>query len=213
MNDEQLKLIAAYHDGELDPAGERLAKTLIDNHPDARAYWEALGKLNGNLHAAFDPVVRQPIPFAIHATLSEIRKKRHHHLWVPLAQAASVALVAVLLVRQGALDRQMHDQLLQMQQQIAQLRQQTLENVPSGTSAAWVAPAGKARVEVTPVMTYRTGDNQFCREYEERIEFAHGVEMRRGIACRTGKALWPDLTAVPSAGSGAAGENGLGVDM
>jgi surface antigen len=79
-----------------------------------------------------------------------------------------------------------------MQQQIVQLRHQTLENVPSGTKASWVAPAGDARVDVIPVQTYRTPDNRYCREYEERIEDAQGVEIRRGIACRAGKAFWSD---------------------
>ena len=87
---------------------------------------------------------------------------------------------------------------LQMRQEIASLKHQTLENTPSGMAASWVAPVGQTRAEVTPLATFRTKDNRFCREYEERLEDANGVEIRRGVACRTGKGHCPDLTRRPS---------------
>ena len=59
--------------------------------------------------------------------------------------------------------------------------------------------------------TYRTADNRFCRKYEERIEDAHGVEIRHGIACRTGKGVWPDQASL-SVPADAAGR-GAGVNF
>ena len=56
---------------------------------------------------------------------------------------------------------------------------------------------------LAPLETYRTEANQFCRKYEERIEHADGVEVRRGIACRAGKRDWPDVagsTSLPESG-------------
>ena len=107
---------------------------------------------------------------------------------------ASMVLVAVLVVPQASMEQQMNEQLNLMRQEIALLRNDTLENVPSGKAASWVAQAGSARAEVTPLKTYRTTSDQYCREYEERIEDTQGVEIRRGIACRVAKGSWPDLT-------------------
>lgn len=189
MNDAQWQLLDAYHDGELGTDAAMEARRLIEGNPEAGRYLAALARLDHTLHRAFDPIMQQPTPVVLQM---QARPPRRHHLWIPMALAASLALVAVLVVRQVTVDRQFQDQLARMQQQIAQLRHQTLENVPSGTKASWVAPAGNARVDVTPVQTYRTPDNRYCREYEERVEDAQGVEIRRGIACRAGKALWSD---------------------
>lgn len=196
MKDEHETLLAAYVDGELDAVGRQSARRLIESDPGARAYVESLEHLNDQLRGSFGSVAREPVPAALRAVLQPPARPRQRH-WVPLALAASAALVVVLLVRQERIDGEMQEHLAMMQNQIAQLRQQTLENVPSGSSASWVEPAGMARVEVTPVKTYKTADNRFCREYEERVEDARGVELRRGIACRSGKADWPVETSMP----------------
>lgn len=199
MNEAQRELIAAYHDGELDTEANARARRLIETDPEAGRYLDKLARLDDTLRRAFDPVLERPVPTTIQ---SVIRRPRRHGLWFPTALAASLVLLAVtmVVVREVSVDQQIRDQLAQMQQQIAQLRNQTLENVPSGAKASWVAPAGKTRVEVMPVQTYKTPENRFCREYEERIEDAQGLEIRRGIACRAGKGLWPDeATAAPSA--------------
>lgn len=185
----QRDLIAAYHDGELGVDATLEARRLIETDPEAVRYLEKLEQLDKSLRQVFDPILNEEIPLTIQ---SVIRRQRRHHAWIPVALAASLALVAVLVVREVAVDRALNEQLAQMQLQIAQLRNQTLENVPSGRKASWFAPAGKTRVDVMPVQTYRTSENRFCREYEERIEDAQGVEIRRGIACRSGKAVWSE---------------------
>ena len=161
------------------------------------------------LREAFDPVLDEPIPLGLQAHGRRRRPGRLGSLVLPLALAASLVLVGILVMRQDMLDQQMQDQLSDLQQQVAQLRQQTLEHTPSGTAVSWEDPAGDLRAEVTPLQTYRTRDNSFCREYEERIEDAAGVEVRRGIACRVGKAQWPDrselgLAPPPAPGTGGA---------
>lgn len=199
MNEAQRELITAYHDGELGADASAQARRLIETDPEAGRYLEKLARLDNTLRRAFDPILERPVPTRIQ---SMVRGPQRHRLWLPAALAASLLLfaVAVAVVRQVTVDQQIQDQLAQVQQQIAQLRNTTLENIPSGTKASWVAPAGRTRVEVMPVQTYKTPENRFCREYEERIEDARGVEIRRGIACRAGKGLWPDeSTTEPSA--------------
>jgi len=202
MNDEQRVLISAYKDGELDAAQARSAQQLITHDAEAKKFWEELLELDRRLHSGFDPILDWPIPAKLLAAVEKPAKSHHSRLFVPLALAASLALVAILVVRQSALDQQMQDQLSMMKLEIAQLRNETLENIPSGSAASWIAPVGQTRAQVIPLKTYRAKGNQFCREYEERIEDARGVEVRRGIACRAGKSDWPDMAETPSAPSG-----------
>ena len=111
MNDEQRILLAAYHDGELDAVGRRAARKLVDSRADAKDYLASLEQADRALRAAFDPIVEEPIPAAMQAMLRNGKRRHFRQMIVPIALAASLALVAVLLVRQGALDQQMHDQL------------------------------------------------------------------------------------------------------
>ena len=204
MNDEQRALINAFNDGQLDEKGREAVKSLLAENAQARSYLKELVELDRLLRSTFDPVKQEPVPMRFRSLL---RKKRTHafsHYVVPAALAASLLLAAVLVIRQDTIDQQMQEQLLQMRQEIASLKHQTLENTPSGKAVSWVAPVGQTRAEVRPLATFRTKDNRFCREYEERLEDANGVEIRRGVACRTGKGHWPDLTRLPSGSTGSA---------
>ena len=202
MNDEQRALINGFNDGQLDETQHQAATALLAEDAEARSYLKELAELDRLLRSVFDPVKKESIPARFHPLLKTKRHQAFSRYVVPAALAASLLLAAVVVVRQDALDLQMQDQLLQMRQEIASLKHQTLENSPSGKAAYWVAPAGQTRAEVTPLKTFRTGDNRFCREYEERLEDALGVEIRRGIACRSGKGHWPDLTEIPSGSAG-----------
>lgn len=194
MRDDFRELITAYHDGELGPEASVDARQMIASNVEASRYYEALKRSDDLLRQAFDPILDKPIPKGFDFSL----RRQHVSRWIPMALAASVAVIAVLVVRQGQFDRQFHERFDEMQRELAALRNQTLEDTPSGTSATWIMPSGESRVEVVPVKTYRTTDNRYCREYEERITDADGVEIRRGIACRVGKGNWPDEPAMYS---------------
>ena len=204
MNDEQRELINAYNDGQLDDKEREFVKELLAQNAHARAYLDELVEVDRLLRTAFDPIQQQPVPARFKALLQKKRSHAFSHYVVPAALAASLLLAVVLVIRQDTIDQQMREQLLQMRQEIASLKHQALENTPSGKAASWVAPVGRTRAEVTPLATFRTKDNRFCREYEERLEDANGVEIRRGVACRTVKGHWPDLTRPPSGSAGTA---------
>jgi anti-sigma factor RsiW len=192
MNDEQRQSIAAYVDGELSPIESQSVRELLDADSEARAYRQKLENLNRQLKGTFDPVARAPLPVAMQQLLAP-RGSRWTQWIMPVALAASLGVIAVLLVRMNALDQSLRGQLAQIQSQMSLLRAQTLENVASGKVASWSAPVGNTRIEVEPVRTYRTADKRFCREYVERVEESGAVEVRKGIACRTGKAKWSDI--------------------
>ena len=198
MKEDSKELIVAYHDGELGPDASAEARRLIETDPEARRYYEAVKHSDDLLRHAFDPILDKPVPRAIDSAVRRLNRRQQASRWMPIALAASVAVIAVLLVRQEQFDQGLQEQFAQMQREITKLRYQTLENTPSGGVATWVSPSGDSRSDVTPVKSYRTSDNRYCREYEERITDKKGVEVRRGIACRVGKANWPDEPALPS---------------
>ena len=204
MNDEQREQINAFNDGQLDEKASEAVTILLAENAQARSYLKELVELDRLLRAAFDPVAKEPVPIRFQSLLKKKRNHAFSYYVVPTALAASLLLATVLAIKQDKIDQQMEDQLLQIRQEIASLKHQTLENTPSGKAASWVAPVGQTRAEVTPLKTFRTKDNRFCREYEERLEDANGVEIRRGIACRTEKGHWPDLTRKPSGSAGSA---------
>jgi surface antigen len=210
MNDDQRQLINAFNDGQLDELQEENVKRILARDPEARAYLEELAGLDDLLQSTFNPISREPVPPRLYPLLKRRRRSGFSHRFVPMALAAGLLLAAVVIYRQEVVDRQMREQLLQMGQDIAALRHRALENVPSGEVVSWTAPVGLTRAEVMPLKTYRTSDSRFCREYEERIEDADGIEIRRGVACRAGKEHWPDLTQVPSAAARDPAENGGG---
>lgn len=193
MNDIQRALINAYNDGQLDQKESETVKNLLAEDAEARSYLRELVELDRLLRSTFEPVIREPMPARFHTTLHQEPRHNLSRYVVPFALAASLVLAVTLVMRQDAIDQQMQEQLLQMRQEIASLKHQALENTPSGEAVSWVAPVGQTRAEVKPLKTFRTKDNRFCREYEERLEDSSGVEIRRGIACRSGKGHWPDL--------------------
>ncbi|MDJ0738445.1 MAG: RT0821/Lpp0805 family surface protein [Gammaproteobacteria bacterium] len=198
MNEEQRLLINAYSDGETDRLSTARARELIHADADAHAYWQSLQHTDELLRDAFAPIADAAVPARFDAVIDAARPRWRMRQFAPLAAAASLALVVVMLAREHSVTEQMDAQLAQMRGELAALKNHTLENKPSGSPGSWIAPVGFARAEVTPLQTYRTRDNRFCREYEERVEDASGVEIRRGIACRVGKGDWPDVADAPS---------------
>ncbi len=216
MNDEQCALINAFNDGQLDDVQAENVKRWLAQDPGARAYLQEVARLDRRLADAFNPVMQKPMPAGLVALLQQKRRRRLSRVVVPVAVAASLALTAVLVVRQDALQRQleMQQQLLQMSEEVASLRHRALENTASGDVVSWSAPVGLTRAEVRPLQTYRTADSQFCRSYEERVEDANGVEIRRGVACRAGKGVWSDLAqTVPGDKGDAAGGPRTGINL
>ena len=208
MNDQQCELLNAFNDGQLDEAGAAKARKLLEEDAAARAYLERIAVLDSRLRETFDPIAREPLPPQLWTLFRHRQRRRFVQQFVPLAVAASLLLAALVVLRPDSTgDEQLRQQLMQMQQDIAQLRYRALENIPSGKVASWTATAGLTRAEVVPLKTFRTANDRFCREYEERIEDANGVEIRRGIACRAEKGYWPDL-ATDSAATGNGGFDG-----
>src|SRR5262249_2552934 len=61
----------------------------------------------------------------------------------------------------------------------------------SGAPLEWQSSGARAHGAVPPTRTFRSATGEWCREYEEMVQYDDGtVEHRRGIACRTGDGEW-----------------------
>ncbi|EAV42706.1 17 kDa surface antigen precursor [Stappia aggregata IAM 12614] len=69
--------------------------------------------------------------------------------------------------------------------------QAALEKSVSGNARSWKNPSSGASGTATPLKTWKNNSGDFCRSYRERIKLADGNTIsRRGVACRTGNAVW-----------------------
>lgn len=82
-----------------------------------------------------------------------------------------------------------------------------LESTPSGTTASWKSPDGRHSISVTPVKTFRSRSQQFCRQFS--MELVVDGFSRRGnsVACRGAGGNWtytsPRVRVRMPAGGGA----------
>jgi surface antigen len=65
-----------------------------------------------------------------------------------------------------------------------------LENVVSGTPVSWKSPDGELAVKVTPVRTYRNGEDQYCREFQRELSHGQRTDVQHGLSCREGDGVW-----------------------
>lgn len=88
MDDVTEEDLHAYVDGALQPERQRRVKAYLGTHPEAAARVAAWQRQKGALHAAFDPVLDEPIP----PRLQDIRAPR------PWRHAAALAWLALGVV-------------------------------------------------------------------------------------------------------------------
>lgn len=67
--------------------------------------------------------------------------------------------------------------------------QQALEDNASGTTVEWHNPTTGGGGDVTPVRTFRSADNEWCREYAYSASGKH-AETRHAVACRERSGKW-----------------------
>jgi surface antigen len=189
MNTEQEKLLAAYVDGELTHEDREWVENLLARDKEAAQFVEVLRKSNQLLQDAYSPMLRQPLPEKL---LPHSSKRWKGPLGSPLSlmAAASVA-TAVFIGGYLVSEANTRQELDAIHQKLAELRHHTLEYSPSGTPVSWNDTDKQLNLTIEPLKTYRTADNQYCREYREVVKDHNGdTEVRVGIACRSGKTQW-----------------------
>lgn len=196
--------IAALVDGSLE--GEDQAahlRQILNSDPEAQAYANQLRALNDSLARAFAEPMHEPVPSAIQAAIDgppvvvqigqaeqARQRKATRQPWIPMAMAASIALVVGL-----NFDRLFGD--------TEQGGPTTVGLVPTESSlhlALETLASGSGTEDgIYPVLSFRDGAGRPCREFETTNELVD--ELLFGIACRTEAERW-DVQIVVTAPKG-----------
>jgi surface antigen len=207
------EMLVAYVDGELDDPAARRVETLLADSPEARAAVRDLREGTALLNAAFNEVLRAPVPERLRLVVDEGFSRRLEagvkprlaaagrpplRRRIAFAIAASVALMVVTgagsyLASRVIVDREIarleragqEDRRL-----LARVINEALEKRLSGVAVDWRNPDSGTHGTVTPVRTFRNVGGQWCREYTRDTVSGERRELRRAIACRGSDGIW-----------------------
>ena len=127
------ELLSAYVDGELEAADRERVDAWLQSHPEDRARVQAWQADRAALAALFNPVLDEPAPAALRAT---VWRRQGPPRWAMAAAAAGLLLAGGVLGGAGVL--QWQDQAHAAQ--LAQVKQQ----MAAGTAQGWVQRAAFA---------------------------------------------------------------------
>ena len=181
------------------------------NNPDALATVEVMQKSREILRKAFDPILDEPVPErlincirATHPVSKEgdsppQRQARISHFRANRAKPA-LAWAAALALIVGGLAAYIGNHALHRRPfapvpitAVDAFLDEALDNTVSGAVFTKKNPGSNEAVrEIMPMLSFRSQDARFCREYEE---LANGGEVRYGVACRE-NGHWRDIDII-----------------
>jgi len=193
--------LQAYADGELDPAAAREVEQRLAADPEARAQVKSLRDGAALLRAALQGPVNEDPPQhlidAIDRSFAARRRSTMASRWSPALAAALVVAMVGGVVGYLAGEYRVHAEFeavaaLQAEEQrlLSAAVAQALEETASGGKLAWDSPGTGTYGEVTPVRTYRSKSNHWCREYLAVKVADGGEQTTRAIACREADGSW-----------------------
>jgi surface antigen len=211
--DATINTLVAYVDGELDDAAARRVEVLLADSPELRAVVRDLREGTSLLRAAFNEVLRAPVPPTLGQAIEAGFARRIEAAVGPkpvaagrppwrrgfaYAIAASVALLIVAGVGATITSRMMVDREIARLERagqedrrlLAQVINEALEQRLSGVAVDWRNPGSGTHGTVTPVRTFRNVGGQWCREYSRLTISGDRRELRRAIACREPDGTW-----------------------
>ncbi|NIA67722.1 hypothetical protein HBA54_03885 [Pelagibius litoralis] len=193
--------LQAYVDGELDPAAARDVEQRLASDMAAQAQVKSLRDAAALLRSAMQGPVNEDPPQHLIDTIDRgfaaRRPTPRAKRWSPaLAAALAMAVVAgvagylageyrVHSTLESLAARQAEDQRL-----LSDAVARALEETASGNKLAWRNPDSGTYGEVTPVRTYRSKSNHWCREYLAVKVAVDSEETTRAIACREADGNW-----------------------
>jgi anti-sigma factor RsiW len=181
-------LLMSYVDGELDAETASEVESALSEDRARQARVRALREDSALVRAAFNHVLFDA-PADVIRLGARVRKPSHRG-WMPLAMAASVAMLALGLgVGMGVsgLNDRTAEQLLDVR---ASAFQHALEHNSSGAAMEWGAKDDAHRGRVMAVSSYRNASGRYCREFEERRAGPDGPAVEAGVACREDDGTW-----------------------
>jgi surface antigen len=189
--------ISAYHDRELAPAEAARLRARLSEEAEARAVLEAFGRVDDEARAAFEAELDEPVPLALARTVRQgfAARRRRALARTALRWAGPVAAaIAILVGGQQWLEHRVERSLAQREARLAELTdqavQEALETALSGVAVARADEALGTTVSVTPIRTYKSESEHWCREFVEQVSIDGEQVTRYGLACREKSGGW-----------------------
>lgn len=203
MNKDDLELLSAYLDEELDPAETRALQQRLAQEPALQAQLDELKANDAALMDTFDAINQDPLPEGLANLLKEapveepgdsgnkrvvaLKPRRQTKLNWPAALAASITLALGFMIGQQyeSNQRSTPSPLLTQGLQPAKPLTQVLDHTHSGVEVM------VDNISVLPELSFVRRDNTFCRQYRLRV----GERGVRSIACLE-QGQWSNVLSV-----------------
>ncbi|MEZ5670711.1 MAG: hypothetical protein R3F55_25395 [Alphaproteobacteria bacterium] len=191
MDDEAR--IAALLDGSLDPAVSQRVEAEVARSPRLLQMLGEFALLNCTLRRTVTAPFtgRKPASAFIGGGGSVVRGPWRRAL--PAMAASVIALAAAAGGFFGGRadgEAALETAYLEVYEAREQTLDRALEASASGEAVAWAKPGTSWTLEITPIRTYRSADERWCREYRSAEEIGSVLEVRLGVACRAGDGHW-----------------------
>ena len=197
MDALRLERISAYHDRELSPEEAARLRGKLAGDPEARALVEALDRVDDAARASFEAELEEPVPLELARGVRRgFAARRRRALGRTALRWAGPVAAAVVIVVAGSqwVEHRIEQKFAQRETRIAQLTdkavQQALENALSGVAVAVSDKAVGSTVSITPIRTYKSESQHWCREFVERVMIDGEQVTRFGLACRERDGEW-----------------------
>lgn len=200
----------AYLDGELDDGARKRLELALADDPPARQRLSGLREQDAIVRAAMSEPLNQPVPDDVHQRVETMfaQAKKTQTQWgdtrpgripyIPLAIAASIVMAFAGVLAAFMMLEQRVDQRLAQLENAGRADQAyydnalsaALEDHVSGETVAWINPDTGASGLITPVRTFKSATDDWCREFNTVASQDDASEIQNGIACRTGDGVW-----------------------
>jgi surface antigen len=192
------RTLVAFVDGELEGDRARAVADAVARDPRLAAAVETLRRADDLVRAAFDGAAWTPLPpltlgppaVAVPLRLRPAAAPRPRRWLMPALAAALAGLLVGAGLGRYALPPP-GDTLAELDRQLqASALMRSLESEVSGSTVAWENPETGSRGTVRLIRSFRSGADQYCREFEQNALIGGAETVIRGIACRDAEAGW-----------------------
>lgn len=182
MNEQDYQTLSSYLDGELDEHSAQRLEHRLASEPELQDTLKRLKALNERLQQSCEVADAVPAHVAamvqpLHNNVVNLTPRRARPTWQYAVAASLVAAAGLALAPQW-----------QANQSDAPTLAMILETTPSSATAWASLDDGR---QVRPVLSFRSVNNRWCREYLVTMESAG----ERGVACRENGAWEVQVTS------------------
>jgi len=199
--------LSAFCDGELSAGEMRRIEAAMRENPALALEIAAISEADAQARLAFREMLDTPPPIVLAQTVDRLfaergrqTRRRRAMAWaLPLAASIVVGVLSVtgaLLVTKNesrTLRAELATQRASDLTAIVATMQQVLETGVSGTNAFFRNDRTGTTVSITPIRTYKSQSDHWCREFEESIQRDGETVTDIGLACRESAGQWKRL--------------------